>query len=153
MGDPKGDHLFVNLSAAKTRQRLNGFGHGVRKIRSAGKNRAMIIHTATGNNLSELKHLFEDVGWANREAALSEPIENLRNIGPTAATWLRDAGIRTVADLEASGPVFAYVRARSLHKEVTRNLLWALVAGLQNRDWRDLTSREKDRLLDQIDRL
>lgn len=47
MADPKGTYLFVNLSASQTRKRLAGFGHGVRKIHSAGRNQAVIIHTAT----------------------------------------------------------------------------------------------------------
>lgn len=55
MADPKGDHLYVNLSASQVRRRLKGFGHGVRKIQSAGKNRAVIIHTATGQHLRELE--------------------------------------------------------------------------------------------------
>lgn len=42
MADPKGDHLYVNLAASEVRRRLKGFGHGVRKIQSAGKNRALV---------------------------------------------------------------------------------------------------------------
>ncbi len=49
MTNIKGQHLYVNLSASQVRQRLKGFGHGVRKIQSAGKNRSLIIHTATGD--------------------------------------------------------------------------------------------------------
>lgn len=67
MADPKGDRLFVNVSAAETRRRLRRFGHGVRKIRSAGKNRAVIIHTATGEHLEELQAQFDDVGWSTNE--------------------------------------------------------------------------------------
>jgi hypothetical protein len=62
MADPKGQKLFVNLSASQTRKRLKGFGHGVRKIQSAGKNQAVVIHTATGQHLEELRAQFADVG-------------------------------------------------------------------------------------------
>lgn len=55
MPDPKGDRLIVNLGASQTRRRLKGYGHGVRKIHSAGKNQAVVIHTATGRYLQELK--------------------------------------------------------------------------------------------------
>lgn len=48
MGEPKGDMLYVNLSASQVGRRLKGFGHGVRKIQSAGKGRGVVIHTATG---------------------------------------------------------------------------------------------------------
>ena len=60
MHNIKGDRLNVNLSASQVRRRLKGFGHGVRKVQSAGKNQAVIIHTATGEHLSELKAVFAD---------------------------------------------------------------------------------------------
>jgi hypothetical protein len=61
MTDIRGDRLYVSLSASQVRRRLKGFGHGVRKIQSAGKNRAVIIHTATGQHLEELEAVFGDV--------------------------------------------------------------------------------------------
>jgi hypothetical protein len=79
MADPKGHKLIVNLSAAQARRRLKGFGHGVRKVQSAGRSQAMIIHTAEGKNLRELKSLFADVECSSSEPGVSEPIENLRN--------------------------------------------------------------------------
>ena len=57
----KGDRLFVNFGASQVRRRLKGHGLGVRKVESAGKNRAVIIHTATGGHLRELESLFHDV--------------------------------------------------------------------------------------------
>ncbi len=70
MADPKGDKLYVNLPAAQVRRRLKGFGHGVRKIQSAGKNRAVVIHTATGQHLSELEAVFGDAKVAHCEEGL-----------------------------------------------------------------------------------
>jgi DNA transformation protein and related proteins len=61
MGDPKGDKLYVDLPASQVRRRLKGFGHGVRKVQSAGKCRAVIIHTATGHHLDELMAVLGDV--------------------------------------------------------------------------------------------
>jgi DNA transformation protein and related proteins len=72
MADPKGDKLYVNLSAARTKQRLKGYGHGVRKVHSAGRNRAVIIHTATGTHLTELAQKFADVGCSRSESIWSE---------------------------------------------------------------------------------
>jgi len=66
MGDPKGQHL----SASQVRQRLKGFGHGVRKIQSAGKNRAAIIHTASGQHFRELKAVFGNVKVSLSEEGL-----------------------------------------------------------------------------------
>src|SRR3954463_9776532 len=104
MPDPKGSLLFVNLGASQARRRLKGFGHGVRKVQSAGRNQAVIIHTATGRHLKELEAKFADVGVSNFESVRSEPIDNLRNLGLTSAAWLREAGIDTVAAVERLGP-------------------------------------------------
>ena len=70
--------LFVNLGASQTRRRLKGFGHGVRKVQTAGRNQAVIIHTASGQHLAELDAKFADVGFSAKSHELSEPIENLR---------------------------------------------------------------------------
>lgn len=146
MADPKGYKLFVNLSASQVRRRLKGFGHGVRKVQSAGRNQAVIIHSATGKNLVELEAKFADVGYSSNEGGISEPIENLRNLGALSAAWLREAGVRTIDDLKRIGPVAAYRLVESRSADVTLNLLWALAAGLENRDWRELTEQEKSAL-------
>jgi DNA transformation protein and related proteins len=52
----------VNVGASQARRRLKGFGHGVRKVQSAGREKAVIIHTATGLHLDELEAQFADVG-------------------------------------------------------------------------------------------
>lgn len=84
MPNPKGSRLYVNVSPSEARRRLKGFGHGVRKIQSAGKNQAVIIHTATGQHLSELQAKFYDVGFSSTEIDPNEPIENLRNLDPSS---------------------------------------------------------------------
>ena len=58
MNEIKGDRLYVDLGASQVRRRLKGQGFGVRKVYSDGKSRAVIIHTATGDHLRELKALF-----------------------------------------------------------------------------------------------
>lgn len=61
MSQIKGNNLHVNLNASQARRRLKGLGFGVRKVQSAGRNGAIIIHTATGDHLRELQGIFEDV--------------------------------------------------------------------------------------------
>jgi len=68
MAEPKGDKLVVNLGVSQVRRRLKGFGHGVRKVQTAGINRAVIIHTARGRNLEELEAKFADVGIVSASA-------------------------------------------------------------------------------------
>ena len=146
MPTPKGSHLYVNVGPSEARRRLKGFGHGVRKVQSAGRNQAVVIHTATGQHLAELEANFADVGFAESENDLSSPIENLRNLGPASAAWLREVGVTTVGELERMGVVVTYRLVKQRQPKVTLNLLWALAAGLADRDWRDLTDQQKERL-------
>jgi DNA transformation protein and related proteins len=74
MADIKGDRLYVNLGPSQVRRRLKGHGYGVRKVESAGKSRAVIIHTATGGHCRELRTLFSDVLEPESEAEQDEPV-------------------------------------------------------------------------------
>lgn len=150
MADPKGDKLFVNLGPSQVRRRLKGFGHGVRKVQSAGRNQAVIIHTATGRHLTELEQKFADVGFSSHQQELNEPIDNLRNLGPSSVAWLREVGIATIADLEAYGPVAAFRLVVRRQPQASLKLLWSLAAGLANKDWRQLSEEEKQLLADEL---
>jgi hypothetical protein len=52
------DRLYVNLGASQVRRRLKGHGFGVKKVETAGKKQAVIIHMATGEHLRQLEALF-----------------------------------------------------------------------------------------------
>ena len=81
----------------------------------------------------------------------TRPIESLRNLGPTAARWLRAAGIATIEELERLGPGLAYRIVPQHQPRATLNLLWSLIAGLRGDDWRTLTEAEKRRWRNEID--
>ncbi len=147
MAEVKGDRLYVHLSASQTRRRLKRFGHGVRKVQSAGKNQAVIIHTATRRHLEELKSLFADAAPSTSPADMGVPIENLRNLGPASAAALREVGIVTLDDLRRLGPAGAYRLVEFQRPGVGHNLLWALAAALDDRDPASLSDEEKWRLL------
>jgi hypothetical protein len=57
----KGARLYVNLGPTQAKRRLEGRGFGVKKVQSAGRGQAVIIHTATGEHLRQLERLFGDV--------------------------------------------------------------------------------------------
>ena len=60
---------------------------------------------------------------------------------------LAEAGISSLDELRELGAVKAYIRVKSLRpKSVSLNLLWALAAGLEDRDWRELDVAEKGSL-------
>lgn len=75
------------------------------------------------------------------------PVSRLRNLGPKSARLLAEAGITTIAELRMLGAVKAYKRVED---KASLNLLWAIAAGLADRDWRTLTAKEKGSLLAQI---
>ena len=81
---------------------------------------------------------------------MDKPVELLRNLGPKSGFWLREAGISTAQELKVAGPVLAFRLVRQQQENVSLNLLWAMAAGLQGRDWRELTEEEKATLLAQL---
>jgi DNA transformation protein len=147
----KGERLYVNLSAAAARARLSGRGLGVRKVHSAGHHQAVVIHTAAGRHLEALQNLFADVCWATTEAGLAQPLAELKNLGPTRRTWLMEAGIRSLSDLRRLGAVAAFRLVQRKRPECGLDLLWALAAGLEGRDWRELSTEEKALLLEDLE--
>lgn len=145
--------LYVSLSASQTRKRLKHCGFGVRRVETAGNHQAVIIHTATGGHFEQLKALFSDVLCQFTHTELGEPLESIRNLGPTSARWLREAGVRTQQDLNRLGAIAAFQLVREQQPGASLNLLWALAAAIDNRDWRDITDREKAELRAMVENL
>ena len=85
-----------------------------------------------------------------KEIAYDTPIESLPNLGPISSQWLREVGIHSLADLRKLGPVLAYRMVKQRQSRCSLNLLWALAAGIQGKDWRELSSIEKQRLRDAL---
>lgn len=87
---------------------------------------------------------------------MSQPkddIEGLRNLGPTSAAWLRSVGILTQRQLRDFGAVVAFKIVRDKNPKASLNLLWAMAAGLEGRDWRELSALEKESLRVELKRL
>ena len=79
-----------------------------------------------------------------RPHVTSTPIPNL---GPRSREWLSDLGIHSLQDLQHVGVVPAFLAAKERYAGVSLNLLWALAAAVEGRDWRSLTLAEKQTLL------
>jgi len=87
---------------------------------------------------------------------MSQPkadIEGLRNLGATSAAWLRSVGILTQRQLRDFGAVVAFKIVRDKNPKASLNLLWAMAAGLEGRDWRELSALEKESLRVELKRL
>ena len=78
---------------------------------------------------------------------MTRRISELRNLGPASERLLATVGIVTADDLARVGSVEAYCRVREVHAHASRNLLWALEGALLDLDWRHLSERHRDELL------
>ena len=74
------------------------------------------------------------------------PVEELINIGPKSALWLREIGIESYADLEKAGPVLTYKILQHRFKGINILMLYALYATTLDRHWNALTPDEKEML-------
>lgn len=77
----------------------------------------------------------------------------LQNLGPKSTQWLSSVGIKTLEDLQEVGPVEAFLAVKQKHARASLNLLWALAAGLDGIDWRELSEARKQGLIDQLGEL
>jgi len=81
----------------------------------------------------------------------TSPPSKLRNLGPQSSAWLQSVGLDSIDQIRRIGPVAAYRLVKQRYPQVSLNLLWALAAGIDDRDWRELTTREKKSLRAQLE--
>ena len=79
------------------------------------------------------------------------PPAGLKNIGPVSLGWLREAGIRSRADLIRLGAVQAYLRIKTHQSRASLNLLWALAGAERGLRWNRLPDDARERLLLELD--
>lgn len=74
-------------------------------------------------------------------------VEEMRNLGPTTAKMLAEAGISSEGDLRRIGAVDAYRRLKfRFGRHATIIALYAMEAALRGCDWRALDPETKERL-------
>ncbi len=86
----------------------------------------------------------------NAQPNATSPPSKLRNLGPQSSAWLQSVGLDSIDQIRRIGPIAAYRLVKQRHPRVSLNLLWALAAGIDDRDWRELTPREKQSLRAQL---
>lgn len=77
---------------------------------------------------------------------MTDPLTELKGIGPKTVSWLHDAGIHTPADLDALGAAEVFRRVKAVHPEITLNGLWGLQAAIMNLHWTQIPPDIKDEL-------
>ena len=81
----------------------------------------------------------------------SADVSLLTNLGERSARMLRNAGVRTVGELRALGPVEVFRRVRISGERPSLVLLWAMTAGLRGHHWREVGPEEKKMLTALLD--
>lgn len=85
-----------------------------------------------------------------KSVVMAVALESMRNLGPVSAGWLRQIGVGDRAQLAQMGPVAAYFRVKQCQPLASVNLLWALAAALADKDLRDVSTRERQQLHDEL---
>lgn len=75
MANSESGTLYVRLSASEVRRRLKGHGLGVQRVESAGKQRAVIFHSATGLHLRQLRAFFQGLIEPSAHAGNNENLD------------------------------------------------------------------------------
>lgn len=75
------------------------------------------------------------------------------NVGPKSAAWLRQVGIRTLADLQGVGAVGAFWKVKKAGFKPSLNLLYALGGAEKGCHWNALSASEKSDLVLQANAL
>ncbi len=79
-------------------------------------------------------------------------LSKLKGLGLKSERCLNEIGIRTKNDLEAIGPVQAFLKLRTeCSTKPSLNFLYAMVGALEGRHWADIAKSEKGRLLMELE--
>lgn len=84
---------------------------------------------------------------------MSDPVSNIRNLGPSSEEGYARAGITTATQLRDLGADAAYLKYLQSGGFAHFIGYYALVMGLQGRPWNDCQGDEKVKLREQFDRL
>ena len=74
-------------------------------------------------------------------------VEKIRNIGPKSMAWLRQTGVRTLADLQAVGSLAAFVRIKRAGFKPSLNLLYALEGAILGCHWQEIPDTRRAELV------
>ena len=79
-------------------------------------------------------------------------LARLKGLGAKSEQCLNEIGIRTKKELEAIGPVRAFLKLRAeCSVKPSLNFLYAMVGALEGKHWADIAKSEKGRLLMELE--
>jgi len=79
-------------------------------------------------------------------------LSKLRGLGPKSERCLNEIGIKTKSDLEAIGPIQAFLKLREeCSIKPSLNFLYAMVGALEDKHWADIAKSERGSLLMELE--
>jgi len=79
-------------------------------------------------------------------------LRKLKGLGPKSEKCLNEIGINTKDELEAIGPIRAFMKLREeCSIKPSLNFLYAMVGALEDKHWADIAKTEKGRLLMELE--
>lgn len=85
--------------------------------------------------------------------AADDSIESLRALGPMSRRLLAQIDVTSTAQLRARDPFALYAQLKALDASVSLNMLYALIAAIEDRDWREVARSDRTRILMRLDDL
>lgn len=83
--------------------------------------------------------------------AMTKRPAKLKGLGPTSTFQLKAIGIHTREDLQAHGPIAAYLKLKQQYRSISLNFLYAMVGALEDKHWREIAATRREQLLQQIE--
>jgi DNA transformation protein and related proteins len=78
------------------------------------------------------------------------PVEDLKNIGPKTANWLKSIKIHTLDDLERAGVAQVYHTLKEQGRPVSINLVYALQGAILNIHWTGVPLELREELREEV---
>ena len=66
---------------------------------------------------------------------------------------LEQIGVTSTSQLRARDPFDVYAQLKAVDKSVSLNMLYGLIAAVEDRDWREVARTDKTRILMRLDDL
>ncbi len=85
--------------------------------------------------------------------AADDSVESMQALGPMSRRLLAQIGVKSASQLRARDPFDVYAQLKALDNSVSLNMLYGLIAAIEDRDWREVARSDRTRILMRLDDL
>lgn len=75
------------------------------------------------------------------------PISTLKGLGSKSQSLLASIGIESAEQVLTSDPYVLYFQLKAQHDDISRNMLYALIGAIENKDWREIKRNYRTSIL------